>query len=124
MPQKATKQNMQAFQNIDYCIPGALTPLPDARTMSLHTILASISDHTSDSYRISSIDENSFLTFVDELEEFSRISRASQSREYVEEFCDTALYMEDGWLNVVFEFNNTNLDNLDPGHVADVVLGH
>ena len=38
----------------------------------------------------------------------------SQNREYVEEFCDTALYMEDGWLNIIFEFNNTNLDNLDP----------
>ena len=37
-----------------------------------------------------------------------------QNREYVEEFCDTALYMEDGWLNVVFEFNNNKLDNLDP----------
>ena len=76
--------------------------------------MASISNHTSDSYQIEHIDENSFLTFVDELEEFSRISRASQNREYVEEFCDTALYMEDGWLNIVFEFNNTNLDNLDP----------
>lgn len=76
--------------------------------------MSSISNHTSDSYQIQNVDENSFLTFVDELEEFSRISRASQNREYVEEFCDTALYMEDGWLNVVFEFNNTNLDNLDP----------
>ncbi len=107
-------KNMQAFQDIDYCIPGALTPLPGVRALALHNILSSISNHTSDSYRIASIDNESFLTFVDELEEFSRISRASQNREYVEEFCDTALYMEDGWLNVVFEFNNTNLDNLDP----------
>ncbi len=107
-------KNLEAFQNIDYCRPDSLIPILDARTLSLHDILSSISNHTSDSYQIQNVNENSFLTFVDELEEFSRISRASQNREYVEEFCDTALYMEDGWLNVVFEFNNTNLDNLDP----------
>ncbi len=107
-------KNLQAFQEVDYCRPDFLLPIPDARALSMHDILASISNHTSDSYQIQKIDDSSFLTFVDELEEFSRISRASQNREYVEEFCDTALYMEDGWLNVVFEFNNTNLDNLDP----------
>ena len=107
-------KNLEAFQNIDYCVPGDLLPLPDARTLTMHQSLASISDHTDESYQIQAIDSTTFLTFVDELEEFSRISRASQNREYVEEFCDTALYMEDGWLNVVFEFNNTNLDNLDP----------
>ncbi len=107
-------KNLEVFRDIDYCREDWLIPMPDARVLSLHDILASISNHTSDSYRISAIEDGSFLTFVDELEEFSRISRASQNREYVEEFCDTALYMEDGWLNVVFEFNNTNLDNLDP----------
>ena len=107
-------KNLQAFQDIDYCSPGQDSPIPDARALSLYSILASISDHTRDSYQIKRINGDSFPTFVDELEEFSRISRASQNREYVEEFCDTALYMEDGWLNVVFEFNNTNLDNLDP----------
>ncbi len=107
-------KNLQAFQETDYCRPDRLLPMPNARALSMHDILASISNHTCDSFQIQTIDENSFLTFVDELEEFSRISRASQNREYVEEFCDTALFMEDGWLNVVFEFNNTNLDNLDP----------
>ncbi|MBR6395476.1 MAG: hypothetical protein IKS09_00745, partial [Lachnospiraceae bacterium] len=107
-------KNLQAFQDIDFGRSDWLTPMKDARSLSLHEILASISNHTSDSYQIQAIEGGSFLTFVDELEEFSRISRASQNREYVEEFCDTALYMEDGWLNVVFEFNNTNLDNLDP----------
>lgn len=107
-------KNLQVFQDIDYSRQDWLIPIPDAKTLALHTILSSISNHTSDSFQIQHIDENSFLTFVDELEEFSRISRASQNREYVEEFCDTALYMEDGWLNVVFEFNNTNLDNLNP----------
>lgn len=107
-------KNLEVFQDIDYCIPNSLIPIPNARVLALHDILSSISNHTSDSYQIQNVGDMSFLTFVDELEEFSRISRASQNREYVEEFCDTALYMEDGWLNVVFEFNNTNLDNLDP----------
>ena len=107
-------KNLQAFQDVDYCRPETFLPIYTAKAHALHDILASISNHTSDSYQIRSINADSFLTFVDELEEFSRISRASQNREYVEEFCDTALYMEDGWLNVVFEFNNTNLDNLDP----------
>ncbi len=107
-------KNLQAFQDIDYCRKDWIVPFPDGKTLAMHTILSSISNHTSDGYQIHTIDEDSFLTFVDELEEFSRISRASQNREYVEEFCDTGLYMEDGWLNVVFEFNNTSLDNLDP----------
>jgi hypothetical protein len=107
-------KNLQVFQNVDYCREDWLTPLPDVNVLMLHQILSTISNHTNDTYQIAVIDSSSFLTFVDELEEFSRISRASQNREYVEEFCDTALYMEDGWLNVVFEFNNTNLDNLDP----------
>ena len=107
-------KNLQAFQEIDYCRPDRLIPIPNAETTALHEILSSISNHTCDNYQIQRIDDGAFLTFVDELEEFSRISRASQNREYVEEFCDTALYMEDGWLNVVFEFNNDKLDNLDP----------
>ncbi len=86
-------KNLQAFQDIDYCRPDWINPMPDARVLTMNGILSTISDHTCDSYQIRQIDENSFLTFVDELEEFSRISRASQNREYVEEFCDTALYM-------------------------------
>ncbi len=107
-------KNLQAFQDVDYSGDNRLLPMPDSKALMFHDILASISNHTCDSYQIQAIDGGAFLTFVDELEEFSRISRASQNREYVEEFCDTALYMEEGWLNVVFEFNNTNLDNLDP----------
>ena len=111
-------KNVRAFQNIDYDMikndfrysnPEELEAI-----MAVNHILTSITNHTSEQFRITSLDTSSFLTFVDELEEFSRISRASQNREYVEEFCDTALYMEDGWLNIDFEFNNTNLDNLNP----------
>ena len=107
-------KNLQVFQEIDYCTPDSCIPIPDAKVLALHNILSSISNHTSSSFHIKKIDDTSYLTFVDELEEFSRISRANQKREYVEEFCDTALYMENNWLNVVFEFNNTKLDNLNP----------
>ena len=111
-------KNVRAFQNIDYDVikndfrynnPKELETI-----MAVNHILTSITNHTSEQFQITSLEIGSFLTFVDELEEFSRISRASQNREYIEEFCDTALYMEDGWLNIDFEFNNSNLDNLDP----------
>lgn len=111
-------KNVRAFQDIDYDMLHNdfrySSPEQQETMMAIKQILTSISDHTSEQFRISTLDTDTFLTFVDELEEFSRISRASQNREYVEEFCDTALYMEDGWLNIIFEFNNANLDNLDP----------
>ncbi|MBR6524887.1 MAG: hypothetical protein IKT57_02840 [Clostridia bacterium] len=111
-------KNVRAFQSIDYNALKDDFRYKDsqefAQIMAVQSILTSITDHTSEQFRISSLDTDSYLTFVDEIEEFSRISRASQNREYVEEFCDTALYMEDDWLNIIFEFNNTNLDNLDP----------
>lgn len=111
-------KNLRVFQSIDYDnIQNKFryhTPEQLETLMAAKMILTSISNHTSEQFQISTLDTDTFLTFVDELEEFSRISRASQNREYVEEFCDTALYMEDGWLNIDFEFNNANLDNLDP----------
>ena len=111
-------KNVRAFQNIDYNAIKDDFRYKDskdfAQIMAVQSILASITNHTSEQFRISSLEAGSFLTFVDEIEEFSRISRASQNREYVEEFCDTALYMEHDWLNIVFEFNNVNLDSLNP----------
>lgn len=108
-------KNLEAFQDIDYNPrTDRMSIANSSKTLAIYTILTTITDHTCDGYRIHTIDDDSFLTFVDELEEFSRISRASQNREYVEEFCDSAIYMEDGWFNVVFEFNNKELDNLDP----------
>lgn len=111
-------KNVRAFQRIDYdALQDSLRYKPGEELESMlavNVILTSIANHTSEQFRIKSMAMGNFLTFVDELEEFSRISRASQNREYVEEFCDTALYMQDGWLNIDFEFNNTNLDNLDP----------
>ncbi len=111
-------KNLPAFQNVEYDMNKDTlinTPYcPSVTVLTLGQILSSITDHTNDVYKIDTIDWASFLTFVDELEEFSRISRASQNREYVKEFCNTAIYMQDGWLNIDFEFDNANLDNLDP----------
>ena len=70
--------------------------------------------HISEALAIASIDDTNYLTIIDELEEFSRISRASQNREYVKEFCESSIEMKDGWLDIQFIFNNTNLDNLNP----------
>lgn len=78
-------------------------------------ILQAISDHTSNGFQISSIKEHSeFLTFIDELEEFSRISRANQNRQFINEFCKTRIYTENEYLNVDFIFDNEKIDNLDP----------
>ncbi len=111
-------KNLDAFTNISFdTVNNELETTDIVRTSRMLTncyILSAIAAHTNSSYKIAAIDFQSFLTFVDELEEFSRISRASQNREYVEEFCDTTIYMEDEWFNVIFEFNNENLDNLDP----------
>lgn len=84
----------------------------------LHTkleILNAVSDHTSVGYKISAIKSTSeLLTLVDELEEFSRISRANQNRQFISEFCKTELYSEGSTLNINFIFDNVNIPNLDP----------
>jgi len=111
-------KNLRTFQNIDYDkLKDDLIyykSIRNEKVVILNNILGAIANHTNDMFRIEYLTDGEYLTFVDELEEFSRISRASQNREYVKEFCDTALYMEDGWFNIVFEFSNTDLDNLDP----------
>lgn len=60
----------------------------------MNNILTAMADHTSDGYKISSINTySSFLTFIDELAEFSRISRANQNREYIIGFSSSSIYM-------------------------------
>ncbi len=68
--------------------------------------LMAIYEHSSPHQSIRGIHTNgAFLTLVDELEEFSRVSRASQNRQYVDEFCGTALDADDGWLVATFRFD-------------------
>lgn len=86
-----------------------------AKFISIHAILNAVANHTCSRFQIKSIsDASDFLAFIDELEEFSRISRANQSRQYVEEFCKTNLSFVDGWFQADFIFDNENLENLDP----------
>lgn len=83
--------------------------------ISKKAILAAVADHTSSGFRMTNMKGASeILTFVDELEEFSRISRANQSRQYVSEFCKTDIYVENEVFNIDFIFDNEKLDNLDP----------
>lgn len=60
------------------------------------------------------IDIIRILVFIDELEEFSRISRADQNRQYVEGFCKTDLSFLDGWFQMDFIFDNEDIEALDP----------
>ena len=79
------------------------------------TILSAIADHTSDGFRIKAINNPSaLLAVVDELEEFSRISRANQNRQYINQFCRTDLYNNDNWLCIDFIFDNPEITNLNP----------
>lgn len=78
-------------------------------------ILSAMADHTSEGYQIRSINTPAaLLTFVDELEEFSRISRANQNRQYINQFCRTDLYAAEGWLCVDFIFDNKDIEDLNP----------
>ncbi len=75
--------------------------------------------HTTESFQISSIEGLSeFLTFIDEIEEFSRISRANQNRQFINEFCKSTIYtsQREGkrWFHIDFIFDNNEIDSLNP----------
>jgi hypothetical protein len=112
-------KNVKSFNNIQMKYYDNINidneSLPFGDISAKQMILKAVADHTGDGYQISNIYDNpSFLTFVDELEEFSRISRANQNREFVTEFCRTDIRMKEGWLEIDFTFDNTEIDNLDP----------
>lgn len=78
-------------------------------------ILTAITNHNSSGYQIEGlIDSSAFLAFIDELEEFSRMSRANQNRQYINEFCKTDIYMDGEFFNIDFIFDNSNIVGLDP----------
>lgn len=78
-------------------------------------ILTAVANHTCEYYRITDFDDqSSFLILIDELEEFSRMSKANQNRQFIEEFCNTSMYMKDGWFNIDFIFDNEDVPGLDP----------
>lgn len=86
-----------------------------SKLIFVHDILDAVANHTSPKYQIKSITGTSdFLILIDELEEFSRISRADQNRQFIEQFCKTNLSFEDGWFQVDFIFDNENIESLNP----------
>lgn len=88
----------------------------DAKILyAMSEIFKAIADHTNDSYKISTLsDSAAFLSFIDEIEEFSRISRANQNRQFINEFCKTTMDYIDGVFVLNFVFDNMEIDNLDP----------
>jgi hypothetical protein len=112
-------KNISAFQNLKFRYNDNMNVdfrhIDFKDIMVKQGILKSIANHTNENFRLVRMgDSNDFLTFIDELEEFSRISRANQNREYITEFCTTDIYMDNGWFNVDFVFENDNIVNLDP----------
>ncbi len=78
-------------------------------------ILKAMADHTSQEFQIEDLTRNSeVLILIDEIEEFSRISRADQYRQFVNEFCKTDFGVKDGVLNIDFIFDDENVVGLDP----------
>ncbi len=88
----------------------------DSRILyAMSEIFCAVADHTNDSYKITSlVKSSSYLSFIDEIEEFSRISRANQNRQFINEFCKTTMAFKDGVFVLNFVFNNMEIDNLDP----------
>ncbi|UJG43711.1 MAG: hypothetical protein K9W46_00670 [Candidatus Heimdallarchaeum endolithica] len=77
-------------------------------------ILKTVANHTS-SYRIQNFNDfSSLLILIDEIEEFSRISRANQFRQYVNEFCSSSIFFSDNCLTINFIFDNPNIPDLNP----------
>jgi hypothetical protein len=112
-------KTLKAFRNINLRYSDYLhidtTKIDFRGILAKSGILQSISDHTCDDYQITGIRGNSdLLILIDELEEFSRISRANMNRQFIEEFCKSSIYMKEGVLNIEFIFDNDQIDNLDP----------
>ncbi len=109
-------KTIKAYNNDSYSLTGNLIECKTQDNYSFkRDILKASIDHSSDSYRIKTLeDPSAFLTFIDELEEFSRITRADQNRQFINEFCKTNLFWENNYLNVEFHFDNTDIPNLNP----------
>jgi len=81
-------------------------------------ILKAMADHTSPGFQITDFEGRDFysssLILVDEIEDFSRISRANQYRTFINQFCKCELDMIDNCLCVSFIFDDENIEGLDP----------
>ncbi len=112
-------KTLKAFSNLPiiYSNPDniELENLNIAAVNSKMTILRAMTDHTSQGYQIRDLSQVSeILILFDEIEEFSRISRANQYRQFVNEFCKTDVSVKDKVLNIDFIFDDENVADLDP----------
>lgn len=112
-------RNLNVFKSIPLMKSGGNELKMGSRTTSkfltMQDLFSSISNHTLEGFRITRLQNpDEFLAFVDEIEEFSRISRANQNREFINEFCKTGIEIEDDWFVINFLFDNEEIDNLDP----------
>ena len=111
-------KTLKCFESIQlaYIEHNQLTTYTNAKDVIVKSeILTSITNHNSNGYQIDGlIDSSAFLAFIDELEEFSRMSRANQNRQYINEFCKTDIYMDGEFFNIDFIFDNSSIVGLDP----------
>ncbi|MHA1504128.1 MAG: hypothetical protein ACTSPT_02940 [Candidatus Heimdallarchaeota archaeon] len=112
-------KKLNSFSNFDlsFSDPSNLPmdKIDFATIYSKSRILIAMADHTSDGFLIRKFDNYSaFLVLVDEIEEFSRISRANQFRQYVQELCKSDIRMEDDFLVIEFIFDNAEAEDLKP----------
>ena len=112
-------KTLKAFSNLPiiYSNPDniELENLNIASVNSKMIILRAMTDHTSQGYQIRDLSQVSeILILFDEIEEFSRISRANQYRQFVNEFCKTDVSVKDKVLNIDFIFDDENVADLDP----------
>jgi hypothetical protein len=112
-------KSLNAFSNIriSYSNPSEISVenMDIARINSKLYILRAMADHTSPGFQISDFLEHSdVLILIDDIEEFSRISRANQYRQFVNEFCKTDLNVKDGWLLIDNIFEDETVVGLDP----------
>lgn len=103
------------MSNLDFTVIGdEVNSVLKGDFLTKMEILKASIDHTSAGYQIKTLeDPSAFLTFIDELEEFSRITRADQNRQFINEFCKTGLSWENDTLNVDFLFDNREIPNLN-----------
>lgn len=111
-------KNIKAFENLNFSLGQKNNYFERFNYSDIVTkqeILRAMVEHTNDSFKIKEIKSNvELLCIIDELEEFSRISRANKSREFVEQYCKTDLFSANGWFNIYFIFDNENIGEFNP----------
>ena len=112
-------KTLNAFSNIQisFSDPSQI-PLSSLDITTINSklqILQAMADHTSPGFQMRDFyNYSDALILFDEIEEFSRISRANQFRQFVNEFCKTDVSVKDGYLSIDFIFDDENVADLNP----------